>query len=695
MVGTDRFLEVFVDTPLSVCEQRDSKGVYAKARRGEIKGFTGIDDPYEAPEHRRDHARDRARDSRRKRAHRPRSAREDGLHPVGAIRSAVRVEARSAETGCLGLGVRGASERRPAPVPDSAEAQASPDAYGQAAGRAFGSTRTALRHAYDARVTWAGWIVVAAALVASLVAPRAVRRLYRAFVGVLDRVARRRALAIAGCGVLSVAGTFAAAALVRWPQPNQHDEFSYLLAADTFAHGRLANPTHPMWRHFETFHVLQEPTYASKYPPAQGLFLALGQVALGHPLAGVWLSGALMCAAICWMLFGWLPPRWAVFGGLVAVARFGVATTWTQSYWGGAVAALGGALVLGAVPRILARATPRDAILFAIGLAVLANSRPFEGLVLAIPRGRVPRREAPPPFGPGAARRARPRGRARAARARAVRGVDARLRRRGDRVRVQAPLPGLRGPVPVRALVPLAGSGACAPLPARGDPPGVRRFPRDVPGRADGPGLLRGGGRKLYDSGRFFVGPHLSLALLALPWLLRKKKLALPLATVAATILALLVETYHMNHYFAPVTAAVVLVVTAGIRTIAAWRPRGLPVGAALALALFVCAGLSAADQAWARRRGPPAVWRRAEVLTELANEGGRHLVLVRYGPKHLLNYEWVFNRADIDASPVVWARDLGEAENRELLAYYPDRRVSLVQVGFGDVPVAIEPYPR
>jgi len=50
MVGEDRFVEVFVDTPLDVCERRDSKGVYAKARRGEITGFTGIDDPYEAPE---------------------------------------------------------------------------------------------------------------------------------------------------------------------------------------------------------------------------------------------------------------------------------------------------------------------------------------------------------------------------------------------------------------------------------------------------------------------------------------------------------------------------------------------------------------------------------------------------------------------------------------------------------------------
>jgi len=51
MVGRDRFIEVFVDTPLEVCEQRDAKGMYAKARRGEIKGFTGIDDPYEPPRH--------------------------------------------------------------------------------------------------------------------------------------------------------------------------------------------------------------------------------------------------------------------------------------------------------------------------------------------------------------------------------------------------------------------------------------------------------------------------------------------------------------------------------------------------------------------------------------------------------------------------------------------------------------------
>ena len=50
MVGSDRFVEIFVNTSLAVCEQRDTKGIYAQARRGEIKNFTGIDDPYETPE---------------------------------------------------------------------------------------------------------------------------------------------------------------------------------------------------------------------------------------------------------------------------------------------------------------------------------------------------------------------------------------------------------------------------------------------------------------------------------------------------------------------------------------------------------------------------------------------------------------------------------------------------------------------
>jgi hypothetical protein len=167
-------------------------------------------------------------------------------------------------------------------------------------------------------------------------------------------------------------------------EPWVHDEFSYLLGADTFARGRLTNPTPPLPEFFESPHIIVVPSYNSKYPPGQALVLAAGQVLTGRPVAGVWLGCGLFAACLCWMLHAWTSRQWALSITILMAMTLGTSSYWAQSYWGGMLSGAGGALLFGGMRRVLRAPQIWPSVLMTLGVLILANTRPYEGLLASM-----------------------------------------------------------------------------------------------------------------------------------------------------------------------------------------------------------------------------------------------------------------------------------------------------------------------
>lgn len=499
-------------------------------------------------------------------------------------------------------------------------------------------------------------------------------------------------------------------ALLPWipvPVPVVHDEFSYLLGADTFAHGRVTNPASPMWVHFESFHINVRPTYQSMYPPAQALSLAIGQKITGMPWAGVVLSTALMCSAIYWMLLGWLPPSWAWLGGAFAVVRFGIFSYWINSYWGGTVAAIGGALVLGALPRIRRELKAGTAVVFAAGLLILANSRPMEGFLFSIPIF----------IGVGLV-------------------VCARAK---DHWR-----PTFKSLLPAIALLAVGfswmlyynwrGTGRPLLMPyavnyetyhiskpflfQKSNPipeyhhESMRAFYvlhefTDVLREGYEPGAFVRRNATVYYA--FFLWPFMLLVAPAI-YVIWRSELRLVLCSTLSVAAALLAQIWPPHgHYAAPCTGAVILMVLFSVRH---FRNSNLQYGLWGARALTIVLAVWMISPVAERLRDPynirprilateraqmsvplPSEIQRQRIQADLENRSGKHLVIVHHPWHDVPAQDWIYNDADIDHAKVIWARDMGYEQNQELLDYYPDRQVWYVDRG--DVLGQIIPYRR
>lgn len=526
-------------------------------------------------------------------------------------------------------------------------------------------------------------------------------------------LARRKSLVVLVVGVAAFLLRLAILPWVPIPHPFVTDDFSFLLAANTFASGRLTNATPAMWVHFESIHITMKPTYMSMYFPTQGLVLAAGKVLAGRFWYGLLCASALMCATICWMLQGWLPPTWALLGGIIAILRLGLFSYWVNTYTGaGTIAALGGALVLGTLPRLMKTTRMRDGVWMAIGVILLATTRPYEGLLLCIPvcialgrwifvgsnrpARRILLRSAAIPIaliiaaGLGMAR------------------YDSRA---------------FGSPLTLPYTVDRA-TYAMAPYfvwqSARPEPVyrhvEMRRFYYEHELTTfeqvhNWHGFLPHTLLKAVGGLQFFSGIALLPPLFMLRRVFLDRRTRFLVLCVLVLAVGMLIQIFMIPHYLAPFTAAFYAIGLQAMRHLRVWKPEGRPVGAGLVRLIVTICFLLAGMRVYAAplhlrlAKWPPSEWlsewygpgpfgrARAAVETELERMPGKQLAIVRYTSDHNSIDEWVYNAPDIDKSKIIWAREMTPAENRELMQYYKDRKVWLVQPDLN--PAKLSPYPQ
>jgi len=490
------------------------------------------------------------------------------------------------------------------------------------------------------------------------------------------------------------------------PTAEGADDFSYLLLGDTLAHFRLANPTHAMHQFFETTFVLQQPSYSSIYPIAQGLVLAFGQVFFGLPWAGVVLSMALVSGLCYWMLRGWTSPGWALVGGVIAVCDLGPLNSWMNCYWGGAVSFIAGCLAFGALPRLRQRARTRDAVILGFGVGLQMLSRPFESIFLdaAVVLFFLPE-----------------------------------LRRRAQWSRLaRMALPAVLALLPCVALQLLhdqAVTGSPTVIPYAlsrwqyGVPSTLTFQPLPVPHRAltptqqlyyEGQSAVHGDGEtparylaRLRSRAGFCLFFLPAPLLVALPFFLvslRSYRVAWIALTFAIFALGCNFYAYFFPQYVAGEACLFILAVLIGLQRLNQWKWRGRPAGHLAATFLLLLSGahfvfwysvhalgnertlrtLAPLESDTGINFGDPEG--RIAINRRLAQAPGRQLVFVRYFSEHGY-HEWIHNAADIDAARVVWALELSPGENALLERYYPGRKVWLLEPD-ADPPKLI-PYPK